>query len=45
MNARIRRIAVAIAALAVSASLGAATVSASSGTHSVRNVASDIWCC
>ena len=44
MNARIRRIAVAIAALAVSASLGAATVG-SSGAHTARVVADNSWCC
>jgi hypothetical protein len=44
MSARLRRIAVAIAALAVSASLGVATVS-SGGAHTVRNVAGDSWCC
>ena len=44
MNARIRRIAVAIAALAVSASLGAATLS-SAGAHTARVVADNSWCC
>lgn len=44
MNARVRRIALAIAALAVSASLGAATLSGG-GAHPTRVVADNSWCC
>ena len=44
MSTRIRRIAVALAALAVSASLGVATVS-SGGAQNVRVVADNTWCC
>lgn len=44
MSARVRRIAVAVAALAVSASLGVATVG-SGAAHTARVVADNSWCC